>query len=114
MTGMTPGPAAPGTKTFSWDYEEQPPLDEIAEAVGALSGGSLRMVMPDTGSDQYELVITAPPLPAVVTQRDAYRDERDQAREVVAEILDFLGQDGHPDSLMVTEWRQRAGLEPRS
>jgi hypothetical protein len=38
--------------------------------------------------------------------------QRDQAREVVAEILDMLGQDGHPDSLMVTEWRQRAGLEP--
>jgi hypothetical protein len=39
--------------------------------------------------------------------------QRDQAREVVAEILDMLGQDGHPDSLMLTEWRQRAGLEPR-
>lgn len=36
----------------------QPPLDEIAKAVEALSGGTLSMVMPDTGSQEYELVIT--------------------------------------------------------
>lgn len=52
---------APETKTFKWDYEQQPPLDEIAEAIQALSGGSVSMVMPDTGSDEYELHLSRQP-----------------------------------------------------
>ena len=76
------------TTTFTWDYKEQPPLDDIAEAVRTLSGGSVSMVMPETGSDEFELVITAPPPPAVATQRDAYRDERDELRASLSSLLD--------------------------
>jgi hypothetical protein len=80
------GTAQDGTQTFTWNYREQPPLNQIAEAVHVLSGGVVSMVMPETGSQEYELVITAQPLPAVVTQRDAYRSERDEAREAYSRV----------------------------
>jgi len=53
-------PGVTVTCTFTWDYRVQPPMKEIAGAVEALSGGTVAMSMPETESDEYELVITRP------------------------------------------------------
>jgi hypothetical protein len=45
-------------RKFLWDWREQPPMTDIAAAVTELTGGTVSMTMPDTGSDSYELVIT--------------------------------------------------------
>ena len=42
---------------FTWDWREQPPMDGIAAAVAKLSGGRIVMELPETGSDEYELVV---------------------------------------------------------
>jgi hypothetical protein len=47
-----------GETTVSWDYREQPPMEDIAEIIAQMTGGALRMTMPETGSDEYELVIS--------------------------------------------------------
>lgn len=46
-------------RVFRWDHQQQPPMDEIAEAVVELSGDRVHMAMPDTNSDEYELVVYA-------------------------------------------------------
>jgi hypothetical protein len=43
---------------FTWDYRQPAPMDEIAAAVRELSGGTVRMSIPETGTDEYELVIS--------------------------------------------------------
>ena len=48
-------------RQFRWDYREQPPMGEIAAAVAELSAGIVRMTMPETGSDEYELTIEVAP-----------------------------------------------------
>lgn len=47
-------------RTFTWDCRQQPPMDEIAAAVAEMSGGSVRMSMPETGTDEYRLIVSAP------------------------------------------------------
>lgn len=51
-------------RSFRWDYREQPPLNEIADTIRELSGGTISMSYPDDGSDEYQLDITLTGLPA--------------------------------------------------
>jgi len=51
-------PEPPGDKHFRWDYKQQPPMEDIAAAVAELSGGTVKMTFPFTGSDEHELVIS--------------------------------------------------------
>jgi hypothetical protein len=56
---------------LSWDWREQPNLDELARAVREVSGGTVHVAQVDTSSDQYAIVVSTVALdgPAVV---DAY------------------------------------------
>ena len=54
VSGATAGQAL----SFTWDYRQPAPMDEIAAAVRELSGGTVRMSMPETGGDEYALVIS--------------------------------------------------------
>ena len=52
-------------KIFSWDWREQPPLRDIFQAASEMSPrGDITITLPDTGSDQYALIISARPLTA--------------------------------------------------
>ena len=58
---LTPPPpdseAAVTVAAWTWDWREQPPLEDIAENIGART--SLHVYLPETGSDQYALVIAS-------------------------------------------------------
>jgi hypothetical protein len=55
----------PGQAAFTWDYRQPAPMDENAAAVRELSGGAVRMSMPETGGDEYQLVVSrSEPQPA--------------------------------------------------
>jgi hypothetical protein len=45
-------------KIITWDWKEQPDLAELAAAVAEMSGGRVHMREVDTGSDQYEWIIS--------------------------------------------------------
>jgi len=45
-------------KIFYWDWKEPPPMEAIAEAVAEMSGGGVHMRRVETGSDDYELVVS--------------------------------------------------------
>ncbi len=46
------------TEVLTWDWREQPNLAELAEMVTRLSGGRLHIVEPDTGGDEYAIVLS--------------------------------------------------------
>ena len=81
-----------GEKTFTWDWRQQPPMSEIALAVRDASGGTVRMTMPDTGSDSYELNITrsapapAPELAAAIAETRHYREQLDATRKRLEDL----------------------------
>ena len=41
-----------------WDWRAQPPMEEIAATIERLSGGRLRMYLPETGMDSYVAIIS--------------------------------------------------------
>jgi hypothetical protein len=45
-------------RVFTWDWKEQPPLAEVAEAIAEVSGGTVHMRQVDTGGDEYALVVS--------------------------------------------------------
>lgn len=45
-------------EAFTWDWRAQPPMEQIAAAVERLSGGRVRMYLPQTGTDSYAAVIS--------------------------------------------------------
>lgn len=47
---------------LTWDWKEQPPLDDIADIIKTMSGGTVNMVEVDTGSDQFAWVISPVPM----------------------------------------------------
>lgn len=66
---VQPAPELPESeaRTFRWDHRQPAPVDEIAAAVRELSGGAVRMRMPETA----ELVISrAEPQPPPEAARD--------------------------------------------
>jgi hypothetical protein len=44
--------------TITWDWKEQPPIDELASAVRRASGGTVEVVEVDTGGDEYQIEIS--------------------------------------------------------
>jgi len=64
---------------LSWDWREQPDLDELAKAVLEMSGGTVHIHAVETHSDQYAIVLADTELDdAVVAEtyrRWYYEDE---------------------------------------
>lgn len=46
----------------SWDWRAQPDIEELDVAVRELSNGVVGITQVDTESDQYAIVIAAPPM----------------------------------------------------
>lgn len=44
-------------RALSWDYRQQPDLDQLARAVLDLSGGRVHLHRVDTGCDEYGIVL---------------------------------------------------------
>lgn len=68
-------------RVVTWDWRQQPPLADIARAVAELSAGRVHMREVDTGSDQYEWVISDYPVD------DAEAERLEEARTVALEEL---------------------------
>lgn len=45
-------------RVYTWDHNQQPPLDGIADLIDQLTDGKITMRELDTGSDQYAWLIT--------------------------------------------------------
>lgn len=54
--------AAPRTAVVVWDWKEQPDPDRLAAAISRVSASAVHAVFPDTGSDEYALVLSDQPL----------------------------------------------------
>lgn len=51
------------SRILTWDYREQPDLDALGEAIRTLSRGAVDLrAVPETGSDQYAVVVADHPL----------------------------------------------------
>jgi hypothetical protein len=59
----------PRAAILSWDYRQQPDLNQLAGFVHDLSGGTLHIEQANTGSDEYAIVVTTTALPAPVVDR---------------------------------------------
>lgn len=46
------------TDILTWDWQQQPDLTALAEMVTRLSGGRVHIVQPDTGGDEYAIVLS--------------------------------------------------------
>ena len=49
-------------RVLSWDYREQPDLDDLAAAIRELTGSSVHLTQVATESDQYAIVLADRPL----------------------------------------------------
>lgn len=58
--------SAPEPVVLSWDWKEQPDLDELAEIVREMSGGTVHIRQVETHSDEYAIVIAPNELDAAV------------------------------------------------
>jgi hypothetical protein len=89
---------APGQAVFTWDYRQPAPMDEIAAAVRELSGGVVHMSMPETGGDEYKLVIShAEPGPELAADlREAQHAARTH-RERLQQLLGDTPFEFRPD-----------------
>lgn len=60
-------------RILSWDWREQPDMEQFGKVVEELSGGRVHLHEVNTGSDQYAVVLTDENLP--FAEVDAvYRD----------------------------------------
>lgn len=44
---------------FTWDWREPPDMEQLAQILHNVSGGTVHLRMVETGSDQYAAVISA-------------------------------------------------------
>jgi hypothetical protein len=51
-------------EVVTWDWREQPDQQSLAAAISRVSGGMVYAVWPETGDDQYALVLSDRPLTA--------------------------------------------------
>lgn len=74
---------------YRWDWREQPPMEGIMAAVTIASWGTVRMSMPGTGSDEYELVIeTVAPEPGAAASEAAVNERlREELRRLAARLM---------------------------
>jgi hypothetical protein len=61
--------SAVAAKIFTWDWQEQPDMAAIAEVVHEVSGGRVHMREVDTGSDQYEWIVSDYPVDDAEAER---------------------------------------------
>lgn len=54
---------------LTWDYREQPDLDDLAAAVWEISNGRVHIANVETRSDQYAIVVSAEKLPLAEVDR---------------------------------------------
>lgn len=54
---------------LSWDYREQPDMDHLALVLSELTDNLIHVYQPDTGSDQYAVVITTGPVDAAAVRQ---------------------------------------------
>jgi len=47
---------------ISWDYRESPDPRELKALIEALTDGALTLAVPNTGSDEYALVLSQAPI----------------------------------------------------
>jgi len=50
--------------TLTWDWREQPDLDQLAAAITDLSGGTVHLHQVQTETDQYAVVLSTADLSA--------------------------------------------------
>jgi hypothetical protein len=63
-------------KQFTWDWQEQPPLDDIAAETEAMSAkGKVWIYRPETGTDSYALLLS--PRALTIEQVQKVYDEPD-------------------------------------
>lgn len=59
-------------RVLTWDWKEQPDLDDLARIVHDVSQCHVHLYQVDTGSDQYALVVARNPIGSQAAH-DAYR-----------------------------------------
>lgn len=52
------GDALHWRRVITWDWREQPDLDELATAIRELSDDRIHLTVVDTDSDQYAVVVS--------------------------------------------------------
>jgi hypothetical protein len=60
--GYEPPKHRPAAAIMSWDWREQPDLNQLAGLVRSLTGGALHVQPADTGMDQCGIVLSTVPL----------------------------------------------------
>lgn len=50
------------TRLLSWDWREQPDINDLKKIITELSGGSLHVEEIDTDSDEYAIAFSTEPL----------------------------------------------------
>jgi hypothetical protein len=65
---MSDDDAAPGVRIFTWDWKAQPPLGEMLAAARNMPGPWF-WFCPETGSDEYALILSSRELNAVEAER---------------------------------------------
>ncbi len=58
---------------MSWDYRQQPDLDELARIILGLSGGRVHLHQIDTGSDEYGIVLADQEMTAAAARSEWMR-----------------------------------------
>lgn len=64
MRQVPPRPTTGIARVMTWDWREQPDIDDLGGIIDVLSGGALHVMEPDTDSDEHALVISTVPLDA--------------------------------------------------
>lgn len=62
---------------MTWDWREQPDMGYLAQILHELSDGAIHLQKVETGSDEYAIVVSTPPLdPAAVdaVYRQSWRE----------------------------------------
>jgi len=56
--------STPRAEALTWDWHDQPDLDQLARAIHKLSNGTVHLTKVDTGMDNYAIVLTDQPVTA--------------------------------------------------
>ncbi len=49
-------------RIVSWDWQQQPDLEDLTKALREVSGGLVHLHQVDTGSDEYAIILSDRPL----------------------------------------------------
>lgn len=85
LDGYEPPKHRDAAAVMSWDYREQPDLDDLARTVRDMTGGALNIREANTRSDQYAIVLSTAPLDE--TAADAVYDRWRKAMGGLGDIF---------------------------